>query len=303
MAKSPSSSLPFLDLEELEKYDNLLLFAQALVEGTYLGRHRSPREGQAVEFSDYRPYVPGEDVAKIDWRIYARSKQWVCRRHHHETDMTVHLMVDGSASMAFGQKKFSTKGHQASRIAAALSYLITRQNEKVSYTRYNQDILEHFPASKSRRHLMKILNALEKSKDKQTTNLPQALQLGQGLFKQKGRLLILSDFWEDTEELFEALHWYRHHQFEIMLMKIHDPGERNLHYGQRVRLIDSETGARIDLHPAHIQKSYQKAYDERERYWIEQAKLQGIQTAIVSTQNPYHEALHHFWNWGQRGTP
>lgn len=290
-------TLPFLAPEELEPYGNFLLFAKTVVEGTYLGKHRSPREGHAVEFSDYRPYVPGEDIAKIDWRIYARTRHWICRRHHEETDMSVHLLLDTSASMDFASSGRPRKAELASRVAAALTYLIQKQGDRVSFTSFRDDVVKHHPAGGTRRHMMQVLSTLEKRKDRGGTDLAASLDGARGLLGRRGKLVILSDFWNDLDSCFSSLSWYLHRRFEILLMKIADPGERNLLYGQRVRFVDAEDGRRIDVHPTHIEKAYRKAYDERERQWETMAKGCGIRTAVLSNENPYLDAIEAFLGW------
>src|SRR5215216_6137536 len=116
-----------LNLEELSRFENLLVFAKAVVEGYFAGKHKSPYHGSAAEFADYKEYVAGDDLTHLDWRVYGRTRRLYIRQFEEETDMTVYLMVDTSGSMRFAGAKRQSKFLLAARIAAALAYLMTAQ--------------------------------------------------------------------------------------------------------------------------------------------------------------------------------
>src|SRR6186997_530746 len=90
-----------LNIQELERFENLLVFAKATVEGYYAGKHKSPYRGSAAEFADYKEYTPGDDLARLDWRVYGRTRRLYLRQFEEETDMTAYLMVDISGSMRY----------------------------------------------------------------------------------------------------------------------------------------------------------------------------------------------------------
>ena len=133
MAKSRFKYLRPEDIRRLASYE----FApKALVEGYLAGRHRSHQRGSSIEFRDYRQYVPGDDPALIDWRVFARTDRHYLRTYEMETNMECHVFLDSSASMAFGEKL--TKLEYASFFAAALCYWVSIQNPSIwSYTLTN----------------------------------------------------------------------------------------------------------------------------------------------------------------------
>src|SRR5579871_4849870 len=121
-----------LNLQELERFENLLVFAKAVVEGYFAGKHKSPYRGSAAEFADYKEYAPGDDLARLDWRVFGRTRRLYLRQFEEETDMTVYLMLDTSGSMRYAGEKRQSKFFLAAKIAAALAYLMMAQSDKAA---------------------------------------------------------------------------------------------------------------------------------------------------------------------------
>src|SRR5581483_4170769 len=150
-----------LTLGELDRFKNLLIFAQSTVEGYFSGKHKSPYYGSSSEFSDYREYVPGEDSSRIDWRVYGRNHRLFVRQFQEETDMTVYLLVDTSASMRYAGEGRQPKFYLAAKIAAALSYLMIHQGDKAALALFSDHVNSFIPAGGTRRHLHRIVSELE----------------------------------------------------------------------------------------------------------------------------------------------
>ena len=125
-----------LNLEEVSRFDNLLVFAKSVVDGYFSGRHRAVNYGSSAQFKDYVAYQPGDELSKIDWRLYGKSGKLFTKRYDNETDMVIYLMVDMSASMGYGDGV--TKDLLAGRIAAALAYLMINQGDKVSLILFDE---------------------------------------------------------------------------------------------------------------------------------------------------------------------
>jgi hypothetical protein len=138
-AESEALSNNILNIEELERFENLLIFAKAIVEGYFAGKHKSPNRGSAAEFADYKEYVPGDDLARMDWRVYGRTRRLYIRQFEEETDMVVYLLVDASGSMRYAGERRPTKFHLASRIAASLAYLMLTQGDKAALATFSEN--------------------------------------------------------------------------------------------------------------------------------------------------------------------
>ncbi len=193
-----------LNLQELERFENLLVFAKATVEGYYAGKHKSPYRGSAAEFADYKEYVPGDDLARLDWRVYGRTRRLYLRQFEEETDMTVYLMVDTSGSMRYAAEKRASKFIVAAKIAAALAYLMMAQSDKAALVLFAQKVTQFLAPGGTRRHLHQIVTELERVRPARTTGIAEAVRECNALFKKRGRIVILSDFLDDTAALMTA---------------------------------------------------------------------------------------------------
>ena len=215
-----------LKIEELHRYRNLLVFAQAVVEGYYSGRHKSADFGSNAEFAEHKGYVVGDSVADVDWRVFARTRELFIRKYNEETDMAVHLIVDVSGSMTYQGAGLERKVTRAARIAAALAYLMIRQGDKVSLSVINDRIQRHVPAGGTKRHLHEVITTLEHytQTTRGVTRLANGLQECIPLLKKKGRIVLVSDFFDDTDALFDALDSFAHRGFDILLLHLLDRG-------------------------------------------------------------------------------
>ena len=134
---------------ELERFKNLLVFARSTVEGYFIGKHKSPYRGSSVEFTDYKEYVPGDEVNRVDWRVYGRSRRLYVRQYEAETDMVVYLLVDVSASMNYhadGERQ--SKYVLAAKIAAALAYLMIHQGDKAALGLFAESLRRFTPVGR-----------------------------------------------------------------------------------------------------------------------------------------------------------
>ena len=285
----PGSAL--LDVEELARFENLLVFAKATVDGFFVGKHRSPKHGSAAEFSDYKEYVAGDDLSRIDWRVYGRTRRLFVRQFEEETDMAVYVLVDTSGSMRFAGAKRPSKYILAAKIAAALSYLMLAQGDKISLGLFADRVTRFIPPGGTRRHLHQIVTALERVKPAQTTGLARALEECAVFIKKRGRLVILSDFLDDTDALFDALARFVHRKFDILLLHITDPDELHLPPLTAANFVDLETGESIQVDPEEIRGEYRARMDRVLSGIAQAADLRQIQHRLEDTQRPYLDAI------------
>lgn len=283
-----------LDEAELQRFKNLIVFAKTLVESRYSGRHKSPDLGGGGEFSEFQSYWPGLPVQAIDWRVYARTRKLVIRRYREETDMDVHVLVDASGSMAYRGGKREEKGLRAARIAAALTFLMLRQGDKVSLTLFADRVLEHLPAGGTRRHLMSALRALVKPAHDASglTDLPAVLQECGRLLKRRGRLVVISDFLgSDPAAVFAGLGPFIHRGFEILLLQLADPDELSLPDAPLARFVDMETGETVEVEPAEIRHAYEQRMRARQEAFAAEGARHRIDFTSLNTASPYREAI------------
>ena len=265
--------------DELERYKNLYAFTQARVEGFLAGRHKSPFHGSSTEFADYHEYSAGHEISKIDWRVYGRTKELFIRRFEDETDMTVSVIVDVSRSMAYrGAGRFS-KFTEAIRLAAAICYLATRQGDKAALGLVADRLIEHRKPGGSRLHLKNLVSLLEQARPHLQTSLAPALRQCAEVFRKKGRLVLISDFHDEIEDVLDALGSFVHRGFEVQLYQLLDPAERSLPAYNALEFVDLETGERVKADVADIVQIYKKRMN---------AIIRELETAAMGRQMRYH---------------
>jgi uncharacterized protein (DUF58 family) len=280
-----------LTLEELERFKNLLVFAQVTVEGYFAGKHRSPYRGSSAEFADYKEYVPGDDLGRIDWRAYGRTKKLYIRQYEDETDMVVYLLVDTSASMRYAGGGRQMKYQLAAKVAAALSYLVMNQGDKAALGLFSDSLKTFLPPGGTRRHLHKLVTTLETVMPQAGTGIVQALTECGPVFKKRGKLVILSDFLTDQAALFDALGQFVHRRFEVLLLHVLDPDEMHLPVQNLARFIDLETGQEVEVDPEEIRAHYQVHRKQIVDNLGREANLRRINHRLVDTRRPYLDAI------------
>lgn len=251
-----------LQLDELSRFDNLLLFAKAAVDGYFSGRHKSSSYGSSAQFKDYRSYQPGDELNRVDWRAYAKSGRLLSKQFDSETDMIVYLFVDVSASMAYAADGDQSKVLLANRIAAALSYLMINSGDKVALVLFDEKLRHYIPPSGTRGQLFNVISSLENCEPRGQTDLLQALTEAQGLFKKRGRMVILSDFWGCDDRLFEKLSYFLHKRYEVLLMQILDETELSLPAYGEVRFVDMESQEELRADVSEIRALYQQSLEK-----------------------------------------
>jgi uncharacterized protein (DUF58 family) len=292
----------YLNQEELERFENLLVFAATTVEGYLAGKHRSPHFGFSSEFVEHKPYARGDDIEHIDWQVYARTRKLYSRKYLEETDMTVHLLLDASPSMTYNGAKRELKQARAKRLAAALAYLMLKQGDKAALGLFTDRLVEHVPPGSTRRHLFRLLQTLEHAApDATRTDPARALMEAAAQMRKRGRLVLVSDFLGvDTEAMFDALGLFTHRGFEVMLVQVLDPEEITLPDVNLARFHDMETGQQIQVEPEEIRA----AYEREVAALIETLRVRSMRRRITfsthRTDTPYLDAIEEYMQFRRR---
>jgi len=275
----------YLRPEDVRALTALEFVPRALAEGVLAGRHRYPARGASIEFRDYRQFVPGDDPALVDWRVYARTDRRYLRTYEQETNIECNIFLDSSASMGFGAGV--SKLDYASFFCAALAYLVTRGNDRVSLQIFDERIRFHAPPGSTRRHLHNLLHALETNAPGGRTRLAEALQRSHPLLKRRGTLVVLSDFLDDPAAIFRALSPYLHRGFHIHLFHILHPDELDLARRGLLTFRDLETGGRLIAHTEEIRAAYADAMRAHVAGLRSFATRRGIDYVLATTTSPH----------------
>lgn len=291
MTAPSTASHKYLRPEDLAKLGAFEFAPKLLVEGYLSGRHRSRVRGSSVEFHDYRQYVPGDDLAMVDWRVYARTDRHYLRTFEQETNLECHLMLDSSASMGYGGP--ITKLDYASFFTAALAYLVFRQRDRVSLLTFDEKIRSFLPPSGTSRHLNEMLHLLENNTPGSKTSLSVALRKAGPLLKRRGTLVIVSDFFDDPGAIFSALSIYLHRGFRVHLFHILDPTEMELPGEGLLSYVDMESRHRTIAHAGDIRRAYQTAIGQHIENLRRLSSAKQIDYALARTDHSFFNLFDH----------
>ena len=278
----------FLNPADIRRLKNYEFGAKAMVEGYLAGRHRSHQRGSSIEFHEFRQYAPGDDLARVDWRVFARNDKLFLRTFEQETNLECHIFLDCSASMGFPENSPRlSKLEYASFFAAALAWWVISKNDRVSLTLFDHGIRKFLPPASTRQHLHDLLATLETNRPGSNTSITETLARAQPLLKRKGTLVILSDFFTEPAALFRALNPYIHRGFRIHLFHLLDPSELNLDDRGLSRFIDMETNDQLTVHPHALRDAWQQELLNHTRALRALASARRADYALTSTADPY----------------
>src|SRR3954451_13779285 len=195
-----AASTSFLDPAALMAIRNLELRARTVVEGFWHGLQGSPYHGFSVEFTEYRPYTPGDDPRYLDWKLVGRTDRYFIKKFEDETNLRCHLLVDNSRSMSYGSRGY-TKTDYARTLAATLAYFLAQQGDATGLLTFDESVREYLPAKHRPGHLRHLMLALEKPAAGRTTDLAAPLRRMAELTRKRGLIILLSDLLAPPESL------------------------------------------------------------------------------------------------------
>jgi uncharacterized protein (DUF58 family) len=257
----PEFARSLIDPQALMTIRNLELRARMVVEGFWAGLHRSPYHGFSVEFTEYRPYTPGDDPRYLDWRVLARSDRYFLKRFEDETNLRCHLIIDQSRSMAYGSTGY-TKAEYAATLAATLAFFLHLQGDAVGLLSFDEQVRDYLPPRHRVSHLRQLMIALEKPAAGRVTDLAAPLQRALEIVRRRGLLVLLSDFLAPIETLDSALIGLAACGHELVVFHILDPAEIAFEFHEPTRFEDAESGRLLMIDPAAARSEYQTRLEE-----------------------------------------
>ena len=286
-------SRPFLDPKALARLAGIPLFARQPMQGTVSGRHQSPHRGSSVEFAEYREYVPGDDVRRIDWRAYGRSDRFYVKEFEADTNLRCCLVLDTSGSMEFGSRG-ETKIEYARRIAGALSYLAVLQGDAVGLTCIAGGVVRNIPPRRNPAHLSAVFDVLQAARPRGETQLPDALHELAETVRQRALIVILSDLFVDPEQLRGCFEHLRFRKHDVAVFHLLDPLELDFDFRRPMRFVDLEGGTSIFAEPSVIAQRYLAAV----RKYLDRLKEIVLESAVdyhrVNLSDDYEQVLARF---------
>jgi uncharacterized protein (DUF58 family) len=252
------TSRRFLPPEAVARISRLEILARNVVEGFLSGLHRSPYFGQSVEFAQHREYAPGDDIRRIDWKVWSKTDRYYIKQYEEETNLRTTLLVDLSESMLFGSGKL-TKYEYACQIAASLAYLLLRQQDSVGMTTFDSEIRSRVPASSKQNHLHAILSTLDHDHPAKKTDLQQLLAQVADEQTRRGLIVVISDLFVDRVGLFKGLKLLRTRGHDVMVMHVMDDQELDFNYAGTTKFEGMEESGDLICDPRSLREGYVQA--------------------------------------------
>lgn len=271
---------PFLDPQVVSRLSGLPLFARRAMQGSVSGKHASPHLGASVEFAEYRKYVPGDDLRRLDWRAYGRSDRYYIKEFEADTNLRCCFVLDTSGSMDFGTGGLSKLAY-AQRVIATLSYLAVQQGDAVGLACVADGIVKQIPARRNAAHLSLIFDTLESATPDGPTQLVPVLHELAETIRQRALIIILSDLFVAPEELRGCFEHLRFRKHDVAAFHLLDTMELDFSLQRPTRFLDMEGGTPVFAEPNAIAERYLKALREY---------LEHLQRVVLETGVDYHRA-------------
>jgi uncharacterized protein (DUF58 family) len=268
----------FLNAQVLSRLAGLPLFARRPMQGNVSGRHASPHRGASIEFAEYRKYVPGDDLRRLDWRAYGRSDRFYIKEFEADTNLRCCFVLDTSGSMGFGSKGV-TKLEYARRIAATLGYLASQQGDAVGLACVAAGIVRNVPPRRNPAHLRLIYELLEQAIPRGETQLAAVLHELAETIRQRALIIIVSDLFLEPVVLGHCFQHLRFRKHDVAVFHLLDPLEIEFNFRRPMRFLDMEGGPAIFAEPSDIAPRYQAALEQY---------LAGVKQVMLESAIDYH---------------
>lgn len=280
----------YLDPAVVARLGTIDLKARTIVEGFLTGLHRSPYKGFSVEFAEYRQYLPGDDLATLDWKVFARSDKHFIKKYEEETNLTCHLLIDVSRSMGYGSSGV-TKLQYASFLSGALAYLMNRQRDAFGLIAFDDGISTMLPASGRSGHLRAVLLALERLQLGVGTDVSKPLNDLASAVRKRGMVVLVSDLLDDPRRVLDGLKHFRYRGSDVIVFQILDPDELKFPFEHAARFRDMETQEEVMAVPGAVREEYLERMQQLIAFYRRELQLAGIDYCLLDTSQPLELGL------------
>lgn len=309
MAKTTQAN--FLDPRTVEQAELLGLQARLIVEGYMAGEHKSPFRGFAIEFTQHREYVPGDDIRHLDWKVLGRTDRFYLKQYEQETNYVAHVLLDASESMNYGSRaawttgvgqgksgggggdKPVTKLHYGKMLAACLAYLVLLQRDAVAVNVFDTQVRGQIPRTGNLASIHNIMELLARTQGgaETRTNLATVLHDLAGRLTRKGIVIVISDCFDHEEAIMEGIQHVRFGGSEVILLHVMDPYELEFPLQGLVEFEGLEGMGKALTRPAEIRKSYLAAVEDFCRRLREGCEKNDCHYELVNTRQPVAEVI------------
>ena len=287
-AREAAAGSGFIDPRVLAKIDNLELLARTVVEGFINGLHRSPNLGASMDFAEHRAYMPGDDLRRIDWRLFGRSDRYFVKEFEADTNTDLLLLLDVSASMGFGTAGIP-KLQYAKYLASCLAYFSSRQRDRVGLVTFVNGIVDYVPPAA--KHLSIVLQTIARATASGEGSVDTALRQIAEHARRRQIVVIISDLYDEPERVVRAVARLRNRGNDLIVLQVLDPAELDLPFDDAANFEDMETGEAIPVVPTLLREQYHTLMQEHTATLARMMREERIDYALFNTAQPLDHAL------------
>jgi uncharacterized protein (DUF58 family) len=278
----------FVDPRILARISNLELMARTVVEGFINGLHRAPYFGASIDFAEHRGYVAGDDIRRVDWRLYARTDRYYVKQYEADTNTNLSVLFDVSRSMSFASRGIR-KIEYGCYVAACLAYLAQRQRDRVGIVTFDSEIVTHVPPSA--KHFNVVLHTLDRAKAERPGSLTTPLTRMAEHFKRRGILVLISDFYDEPDAVLDAIKPLKFLGNEVIVFHVLDPAEIDFGYDDASSFEDLESGEQLPVVPQSLAEEYRALVHAHIEALTTKFSEHRIDYTLLNTAEPLDRAL------------
>ena len=294
--QNPVPGSRFIDPAVLAKIGNLEFVARSVVDGVINGSHRSPYFGASVDFAEHRGYVQGDDIRRVDWRVFARTDKYYIKEFEADSNSNFSVLLDVSKSMAFGSR--ITKLDYAKTLAACLTYLVSKQRDRVGLVTFDEEVIDHVPPSA--KHVDVVLHTLERVQAKRPGRLGPPLRKLAEHFGRRGIVVVISDLYEEPDEILDALSLIRFRGNDVILFHVLDNAEIDFTFDDASSFEDLESGEQLPVVPDALREQYRAMIREHIAALTSKSAAQRVDYNLLNTTKPLDYALFNYMAFRDR---
>jgi uncharacterized protein (DUF58 family) len=281
----------FIDPAALTRISSLELVARTVVEGFISGLHRSPRLGFSVNFAEYRHYRPGDDIRKIDWKVYGRTDRFYIKEYEGETNTAVQLVLDCSRSMAYGTRGI-TKFEYGQYLSASLAYFAFQQRDGVGFAAYDDRVRDHVPPRGSIGHLNTLLHAVDGLQPRERTRFALPLNEVAERLRRRGIVVVISDLHDEPDQVMTGLRNLAFRGNDVIVFHVLDPAELRFDFDKNAQFVDLETGEEMHVIPDFLRQEYLKLMRDQIAWFEMECRKDKIDYCLIDTSQPLDQSLY-----------
>ncbi|MBL1218891.1 MAG: DUF58 domain-containing protein [Planctomycetes bacterium] len=294
----------YLSPETLARLGTFELRAKMIVEGIRSGMHRSPYHGFSVEFAEHRQYVQGDDIRYLDWKVFGRSDKLYLKQYEQETNQDVVLLVDSSGSMSYGsglppaarerKRQSWSKFDHATALAAAIAFLALRQQDRVGLAVFADEVRALMARSSTTGHWRQIVTALTSKTVEAETSILRCFEQVLGKISNRVLFILISDFFDDIEQIKSALAKARHRGHDVILFQTLDSQEIHFDFQAAAPFIGLEGELPLNIDPKTLREAYLEELAEHCRGIEHLSRGFGLDYLLINTHRSLGPVLSQF---------